>query len=79
MYKRANSCTPTRFLERVKNSPAACIDYLPAESPQRFSHTERENKKNVRSPLAARLPPAQLGRDYSNMNGDGDGNNLWLG
>lgn len=45
MYTHANSCTPTRFLRRVKNLPAARIDYLPAVSAQ-VSDAEKAGKIN---------------------------------
>lgn len=46
MYKHANSCTPTRSLKRVKNLPAARIDYLPAVSAQ-VSDAEKAGKNQL--------------------------------
>lgn len=46
MSKCVNSCTPPHFLKSVENSPAACIDYLPAESPHR-SLMQREQEKSI--------------------------------
>lgn len=48
MYKHANSCTPTHFLKRVKKSPAASIDYLPAAASLHRSRMQRRQGKSVR-------------------------------